>query len=251
MEKEKVGHRVLKVRKHYKLSQQAFGAKLGVNNTAISKIEKGENNLTEQMLLAICREFRVNEDWLRTGEGRDDNMLELYNSENLKALAKEYSLDPLSKSILQVYVDLEKPERNNINEFIKKLSRQVLDGDIQRVKGAFVNELLHTDLYIDDKKTLNENFDIAKESLSDRYIGEIDAIFPPSKNVSPPPREGKPSLAQLRNLGNDEMVATSESEKQSRIDHFEKERQRAINIINSQHDIDNLYNMNIKKDKLS
>ena len=38
-----------------------FGGKLGVQKAAISKIEKGENNLTEQMLLSICREFSVNE----------------------------------------------------------------------------------------------------------------------------------------------------------------------------------------------
>lgn len=45
--------------------------------------------------------------------------------------------------------------------------------------------------------------------------------------------------------------ATSEDEKQYKIYYFEQERQKAISIINSQHDMDNLYNMNIKKDKLS
>ena len=31
--------------------------------------EKGESNLTEQMIISICREFKVNESWFRTGEG--------------------------------------------------------------------------------------------------------------------------------------------------------------------------------------
>lgn len=52
-----------------KLSQEAFGAKIGITGAAISRIESGERNPTEQVILGICREFRVNEQWLRTGEG--------------------------------------------------------------------------------------------------------------------------------------------------------------------------------------
>ena len=42
---------------------------IGVGKSAISKIERGENNLSEQMFKSICREWNVNEEWLRTGEG--------------------------------------------------------------------------------------------------------------------------------------------------------------------------------------
>lgn len=57
------------MRKELGLNQEKFGERLGVGKTAISKLEKGYNNLTEQMARSICREFNVNEDWLRTGEG--------------------------------------------------------------------------------------------------------------------------------------------------------------------------------------
>lgn len=60
---------VLILRKELGLNQEKFGERLGVGKTAISKLEKGYNNLTEQMARSICREFNVNEDWLRTGEG--------------------------------------------------------------------------------------------------------------------------------------------------------------------------------------
>lgn len=46
-----------------------FGKRLGVGASAISKLESGERNLTDQMFVSICREFDVNEEWLRTGEG--------------------------------------------------------------------------------------------------------------------------------------------------------------------------------------
>lgn len=63
------GERVRELRKTLDYTLDKFGGKLGVQKAAISKIEKGENNLTDQMILSICREFNVNEEWLRTGEG--------------------------------------------------------------------------------------------------------------------------------------------------------------------------------------
>jgi len=48
---------------------EKFGSALGVGKTAISKIEKGERSLTDQMAKAICREYSVNEEWLRNGSG--------------------------------------------------------------------------------------------------------------------------------------------------------------------------------------
>lgn len=64
------GERVKEVRKTLGLTLNKFGEKLGVQKSAISKIEKGENNLTEANIKAICREFNVDYRWLTTGEGK-------------------------------------------------------------------------------------------------------------------------------------------------------------------------------------
>lgn len=61
--------RVKQIRKDRKMTMEEFGKKLGVTKVAISRIESGDRNLTEQMLLSICREFNVNPDWLRDGIG--------------------------------------------------------------------------------------------------------------------------------------------------------------------------------------
>lgn len=63
------GERVKEVRKSLGLTLEKFGARLGVTKTAISKIEKGERNLTELMTKSICREFNVDYGWLTTGSG--------------------------------------------------------------------------------------------------------------------------------------------------------------------------------------
>lgn len=64
-----MNERVKMIRKSLSLSQEAFGAKLGVTGPGISKIESGDRNLTKQMMLSIIREFNVNEKWLRNGTG--------------------------------------------------------------------------------------------------------------------------------------------------------------------------------------
>lgn len=63
------GERVREVRKSLGLTLEKFGARLGVTKVAISNIEKGNRNLTEQMTKSICREFNVDYGWLTTGSG--------------------------------------------------------------------------------------------------------------------------------------------------------------------------------------
>ena len=86
------------MRKSLNYTLDKFGGKLGVQKSAISKIEKGENNLTDQMLLSICREFSVNEEWLRTGEG------EMFVSLNR------------TQQIAQLTADLFKGEKDSFKE---------------------------------------------------------------------------------------------------------------------------------------
>lgn len=63
------GERVKEIRKELNLTLEKFGERVGVTKQTVSRIENGVNNLTDQMALAICRTFSVNEHWLRTGEG--------------------------------------------------------------------------------------------------------------------------------------------------------------------------------------
>lgn len=75
------GERIKDVRNSLGLTLEKFGEKLGVTKTAISRIEKGERSLTEQMTKSICREFSVDYMWLTTGEGEmfvesDDDFIE-------------------------------------------------------------------------------------------------------------------------------------------------------------------------------
>lgn len=61
--------RVKEIRMENKLSQAAFGNRIGISGAAISQIEKGKIGMTDQTRRSICREFGIREEWLRTGSG--------------------------------------------------------------------------------------------------------------------------------------------------------------------------------------
>ena len=64
-----VNERIKQLRKRLKLTQTEFGEQIGVKGNTITGYEKGIRNPTDAIILSICREFNVDEEWLRTGEG--------------------------------------------------------------------------------------------------------------------------------------------------------------------------------------
>ena len=111
------GERVKEIRKSLDLTLEKFGEKLGVGKTAVSKIEKSQVGLTEQMAKSICREYNVSYDYLINGEGE---MFSDLPDTILDELCMQYDLDEYDKKLLEMYLELPKSARDAIKEIIKK-----------------------------------------------------------------------------------------------------------------------------------
>lgn len=61
--------RLKALRKALGLTQEAFGAKIALSQSAIAAYEKEFREPSDAIIYSICREFNVREQWLRTGEG--------------------------------------------------------------------------------------------------------------------------------------------------------------------------------------
>lgn len=72
-----INERIKEVRKYLGLTLEKFGQPLGLKKSGLSLIENGINNVSEQLIKSICREYSVDEDWLRTGNGDKMFSLEL------------------------------------------------------------------------------------------------------------------------------------------------------------------------------
>lgn len=64
-----IGERIRDVRKSNGLTLEKFGDRIGISCSALSMIETGKNTPSDQTILSIIREFKVDGNWLKTGEG--------------------------------------------------------------------------------------------------------------------------------------------------------------------------------------
>lgn len=116
------GERIFNLRKSLNLTLEKFGERLGVTKTTISRIEKEERAMTEQMLKAICREFDINEEWLRTGEGEmyievdKENQLMIWAASVLKDES-----DSFRRRFVKALSELGEEEWELIEKFALKL----------------------------------------------------------------------------------------------------------------------------------
>ena len=119
--------RVKLLRGELGLTMEKFGDAVGVKKAAISKLEKGENNVTNQMILSICNTAweggrRVSEQWLREGVG------EMFLAEPLDEFAKlaqSYQLAPGLDVVLRQLVQLPVEYQGAVVDFIRRCAAEL------------------------------------------------------------------------------------------------------------------------------
>lgn len=111
------GERVKEIRKALGLTLDKFGEKVGVKKQTVSRIENGVNNVTDQMVLSICREFNVNYDYLMNGEGE---MFDDLPQTVLDELCAQYDLDDLDRTLVEMYLEMPEQVRDYLKQEIRK-----------------------------------------------------------------------------------------------------------------------------------
>lgn len=64
-----MNNRIRTIRELNHMNQETFGKHLRIKKSSVSRLESGDNNPSDQTIDLICKEFGINEKWLRTGEG--------------------------------------------------------------------------------------------------------------------------------------------------------------------------------------
>ena len=135
--------RIKAIRKEIKkngkpISQEEFGYRLGVSRDVIANLERTTNPVapTEQMLKLICREFNVNETWLRTGEGEMFNALSRDEqiAYRLGAMLAGQG-DTIQKRLIAALSDLDESEWSAVEAFARKLVEQSRDAPPNKESG--------------------------------------------------------------------------------------------------------------------
>lgn len=64
-----MNERLKMLRKKLDLTQQEFADRINVKRNTVATYEMGRSSPSDSAIALICREFNVNDDWLRTGNG--------------------------------------------------------------------------------------------------------------------------------------------------------------------------------------
>lgn len=119
------GERVKEIRTALSLTLEKFGENLGVGKTAISKIEKNERSLTDQMAKSICREYNVNENWLRTGEG--DMFIKMTRNDEISQFVGQLMAtedDSFKKRLISALAALDENGWDILEQFLDSIQKK-------------------------------------------------------------------------------------------------------------------------------
>lgn len=102
--------RIKELRKTLDLTQERFANRIGIKRNTVATYESGRNEPVDSVVSLICREFNVNEDWLRYGKGE---MFKPASLDALQTLVQQNSLTDSDRIIIEKFIIL-KPELRKI-----------------------------------------------------------------------------------------------------------------------------------------
>lgn len=180
-----IAERLKKIRSEYELTQKEFSKRIGVTNAHISRMEKGITIPSESLVKLICKEFGVNEEWLKEGlepmyidEFYIDEILynstmlfnKLLNSKNENIRYRAAKLNELFSDI----TDISSLDDKNKIIFLDLLLN--LFSTVQKYNTPIRNQLSNKQLIFDEilstffeqyKMDIERNIDKFKENLEE------------------------------------------------------------------------------------
>lgn len=123
-----MNERIKELRKSLDMNQTEFGNRIGVKQTTVAGYETGVRTPIDSVILSMCREFNVNEKWLRTGEGEmflpvpEEDEVASYVSELLEP---DNPFTDLIVEIMRTYSQLDSKSQEVLLEFSRKLIENI------------------------------------------------------------------------------------------------------------------------------
>lgn len=111
--------RIKQIRKSLDLTQKAFAERIGMKGNTIATYEMGRANPSDATINHICKEFKVNEMWFRTGEG------EMFAPAPVTALDKlvsEANLSKREKILIEKFLELSDGVRASMLDYIENVA---------------------------------------------------------------------------------------------------------------------------------
>ena len=120
-----MNERIALVRKSLGLTQEKFAEQVGLSRNFMWMIESGTRVPSDRTISDICREFNVNETWLRTGEGEMFN--QITRSEKITSFLTEITEDEgddFKRRVVEMLAELEPEDWKLLERMAEKLQKK-------------------------------------------------------------------------------------------------------------------------------
>ncbi len=108
------------------IKKTAFAERINVSQPYVSQLCSGASNPSDRTIVDICREFNVNEEWLRTGQG--EMFKPLTRSEVIAGFAGELlktEEDSFKRRLVELLAELDESEWEMLERLAKKLTEKM------------------------------------------------------------------------------------------------------------------------------
>lgn len=115
-----MNERLKKIRESLNLTQEEFANKLGLGRSTIAGFESGRI-IQDRTIKTICKTFKINENWFKTGEG--DMYISLSDPSQFNEILAEWLVDsdPLTKETLMLLASLNEEDFKVVSRILKGL----------------------------------------------------------------------------------------------------------------------------------
>lgn len=127
--------RIIKIRKDSGLTQEKFAQKIGLSRNFINQVESGKKNVSDRTISDICREFNINENWLRKG-------IKPMHKESFSEYIEKIPSDDKDfiKELIEVYKNLDQDSK----DALKLLARKMLNKNEENPKAGTIIQTKNT-----------------------------------------------------------------------------------------------------------
>ena len=198
-----LGERIKSIRRSKRMTQKAFSASLGIAQGFLCAIERGRKTPSDTLMIAIQYLYRINREWLHTGEGEQYNSI-LNPVENLPKSACSIpllksppsSIDSLTDSDIDCHIsmpqvtdncfafvysgDFMSPSIRDLDLVIINPETNPASGDIVLIMGKWGDSFLRRYRSIGDETFFspdNSSYSTFKAEKASKIIGVVDSVW--------------------------------------------------------------------------
>ena len=122
-----MNERIKQIRLALDFTQEQFANKLGLSRNFITQLENGTKQPSDRTIADICRIFSINEDWLRSGEGK--MKLELTKNQEIAQFLNDVMAEDdedFRKNFIDVLASLNEKEWEALASITRKLVDELI-----------------------------------------------------------------------------------------------------------------------------